>query len=141
MRLTRLRFILLRTFWISLFITIILQLVTYFNEHSSEQIVSTISDENAFWKTIFNQDQHLTDQQRIEFIRNQIEHNEKNVYNWTGVFLDNYARKLVTLNERDSKTTLKERRHTSQQMITQTTIDIFEDTTVRVRKCRLFYCV
>ena len=121
MRLTRLRFILFRTFWISIFVTIFLQLFAHFTETSTSS-----SD-------IFDIDRSLNNEKRIEILRNQMKINEQFETNWTKIFQENYLRRLITLNERDAKTNDKHREETlgQSQRLTQSTINIYEETTVR----------
>ena len=133
MRFTRLRFILVRTFWISIIITILLQLFAHRNETSSS---SSTDDRRDFWTKVFDDDRALTDDQRIDLIRSQTKITDSSETNWTNVLQENFARRLVTLNERDAKTDDKHRVQIAaqSQQLSQSIIHIYEETTVRRAK-------
>jgi len=86
--------------------------------------------EQKFWKKLSNEDKELSDNQRIkqiQLIENQFKNEE---LNWTNIFFDNYKRKLIKINERDSKTTLKYHFQDNQEKISQEIFEIYEETLV-----------
>lgn len=128
MRLTRLCFILRRTFCLSLLITIFLQLFTYFSDESIESPVQS----DPFWTNLFDQDQDLTDEERIKFIQTASNSDTHPQWNWTHLFLENYRRKSKTLEDRDRRTSdkiLEIKSHSSPNLI-PSTIEVYEETTV-----------
>jgi hypothetical protein len=86
--------------------------------------------EQKFWKKLSNEDKELSDNQRIkqiQLIENQFKNEE---LNWTNIFFNNYKRKLIKINERDSKTTLKYHFQDNQEKISQEIFEIYEETLV-----------
>jgi hypothetical protein len=131
-RLSRIRFIVVRACIISFIVILFLQIIAYFNNDNipAHEFDKLLTIEQKFWEKLSNEDKELSNHeriQRIKLIQNQF---EKEELNWTNIFFDSYRRKLVTLNERDSKTTLKYRFEENQQKISQQIFEIYEETKV-----------
>lgn len=145
-RLSRLRFILIRSCIISCIIILYLQIVEYYHNdnNSSNEYNELLTFEQRFWKKISLEDKHLSDIQRIKQIKSIENQLEKNELNWTKIFLDNYQRKLKKLDERNSKTTLKSHFKDNQQNISQEIFQIYEETPVNYIKFiflkNFYYC-
>lgn len=139
-RLSRLRFIIVRSCIISFIIILYLQIVAYYNDNNSpvNEYDELSTFEQRFWKKISKEDQDLSDIQRLDRIK-FIENNfEKDKLNWTKIFLDNYYRKLRKINERDSKTILKSHFKDNQKNISQENFQIYEETLVSCTKLIFF---
>ncbi len=131
-RLSRIRFIIIRSCIISFFIILILQILAYLNNDSTSlnEFDELLPIEQKFWKKLSNEDKELSDNQRIkqiQLIENQFKNEE---LNWTNIFFNNYKRKLIKINERDSKTTLKYHFQDNQEKISQEIFEIYEETLV-----------
>ena len=134
-RLSRIRFLFVRSFIISLTIILFLQLIPLFNNddfqlNSTKKYDAFLRTEKLFWTKLSDQDKDLTDEQRIkqlEIIENQIRRTD---FNWTNIFFDIYARKLSKINERDKKTAYKYRFKDNRQRNSQQNYEIYEETLV-----------
>lgn len=131
-RLSRIRFILIRSFFLSFIILLFLQILTYLKHDN----VSSRNRPNQVLKNeqqLSEEDENLlADDQRIkqiEFIKNQY---EKDELNWTKIFYENYYRKLIKIKERDEKTTLKYHFNENQAKISQDKFQIYEQTLVNL---------
>jgi len=132
-RLSRIRFIVIRSCFLSFIIILFLQIIAYFNHNttvSSNQFDEFLTIEQKFWKKISNEDNDLTNRERIKRIELIEKQFEKEELNWTKILFDSYTRKLLKLNERDSKTTLKYHFQDNQQKISQQIFEIYEETLV-----------
>jgi hypothetical protein len=132
-RLSRIRFIIVRSCFISFIIILFLQIIEYFNHDTipTNEFNEFLTIEQKFWKKISNEDKDLSNKQRIKRIKLIENQFEKEELNWTKILFDNYKRKLQKLNERDSKTTLKYYFKDNQQTISQQKIfQIYEETLV-----------
>lgn len=133
---SRIRLNIIRVLGISLTIVFLLQFVTLLTKNDddgvNENYTGTVGSilAESFWKKISNEDRHLTDQQRVERIQSFENKIIKEKLNWTKIFLDNYARKLLKINERDLQTTYKQRFEEDSKINSQQFYDIFEETLV-----------
>ncbi len=129
LRLSRLRFIVVRSCFISFIIILFLQLLAYFNHddnhpHPSNKLLTI---EQIFWEKIFREDGQLSNEERIKRI--QVIDNKEEL-NWTGIFFDNYRKKLAIFNERNLKTKYKYQFEENQTNISQEIFEIYEETLV-----------
>ncbi|CAF1484679.1 unnamed protein product [Adineta ricciae] len=131
----RLRFILVRSCVISLVIVVILQGFLFVtNElYELQKTKRLLRAEAQFWQELAEEDQGLTDQQRIRQIELIKQSNIGSNINWTKVFSDNYRRKLLRLNERESHNMNKYRFRDIQENVSQDIFDVFEETLVFAR--------
>jgi lipopolysaccharide export LptBFGC system permease protein LptF len=137
LRLARLRFVVVRSCFISIIIILFLQFVAFFNHDDFQSTTknkiddSLSSNEKLFWKKLADEDAHITEKQRIKGIQLNQNQTEKTKLNWKNIFSDIYQRKIAILNERDTKTPYKYRNNKHEQNIQQKTFEIFEETPVR----------
>lgn len=124
LRLSRLRFVLIRSCFLSLSIILFLQIVTLFNH---ENITNKTDQEVSLEQS---SDKDLTDENRLQQIESIDKQFRTKEFNWTSIFLNNYARKLLKINQRDDQTNYKYRFKENQPKIAQTQFDIFEETLV-----------
>ncbi|CAF1221317.1 unnamed protein product [Rotaria sordida] len=132
-RLSRIRFIIIRTCIISLIIILFLQFSTLFNNNDNIQINKydrLLTSEELFWQKLYDEDKNLTDEQRIKQIELINKNFIKKNFNWTKIFFDSYTRKLLKINERDMKTIYKYRFKNNEKNILQENFQIFEETLV-----------
>lgn len=134
LRISRLPFVLVRCCFLSIVLLFIFEIKLFYNHDNSAKKSPM---EISFWQKLYDQDQLLTQTQRVK----QIEIAEKQILktqlNWTTIFYDIYQRKLQRLNQRDARTLYKYRTIEKQENFSQTKFEIFEETPVR-RKY-LFY--
>ena len=128
-RLSRLRFIIVRSCFISFIIIVFLQLVAYFNDDNtprpSKKLLTT---DQILWEKISREDRQLSNEQRIEKIKLRDTGGE---LNWIEIFFDIYWKKLSIFNERNSKTKYKYS-FEIQPTVSQETFEIYEETLVSV---------
>jgi len=104
--------------------------LAYFNHddnhpHPSSNKLLTI--EQIFWEKISREDGQLSNEERIKRI--QVIDNKEEL-NWTGIFFDNYRKKLAIFNERNLKTKYKYQFEENQTNISQEIFEIYEETLV-----------
>ena len=126
-RLSRLRFLLLRSVFCLLFFILILKIRTFFRNDMS---LKTNLMEILYWQEFDNEDRLLSKEQRIEQIESFENQRRKEKINWTMVFYDLYERKLAKLNQRDQNNLYKIRNTNKTQTSPQNSIEIIEETPV-----------
>ncbi|CAF1449764.1 unnamed protein product [Rotaria magnacalcarata] len=131
-RLSRIRFIVVRSCVISFIVILCLQFMESFSNDNSRENSPTVvaTSEELFWRKLSNEDKDLTEEQRIKAIESSDRQTIKRELNWTKIFLDNYARKLLKINERDAQTIYKKRIEKYAKTTSQEKYDIFEETLV-----------
>ncbi|CAF4493016.1 unnamed protein product, partial [Rotaria magnacalcarata] len=129
-RLSRIRFIVVRSCVISFIVILCLQFMESFSNDNSRENSPTVvaTSEELFWRKLSNEDKDLTEEQRIKAIESSDRQTIKRELNWTKIFLDNYARKLLKINERDAQTIYKKRIEKYAKTTSQEKYDIFEET-------------
>jgi hypothetical protein len=128
LRISRLRFVLVRCCFFVIILLFLLELKTFYkNDISSNKNPIEI----LFWEQLNNQDKFLTNEQRIEQIEFIEKLRKKNQLNWTNIFYDIYQRKIEKLHQRDMKNIYKYRIIEHTENIPQKTYEIFEETPVR----------
>ena len=108
LRLARLRFVILRCCIYSILILLFLQILGYFHQKNppSDELENS---EGKFWQKASSEDQSLTDTQRIERIKAIEEQILSDGHNWTNILRENYWKKLLLLNQRDTQNNWKYR--------------------------------
>lgn len=141
-RLSRLRSALYRLGFFSLVILIFFQIRQYFSgDQERFEPITLNSRERSFWLRIIDQDQLVSEEDRLERIRTVIDERRTTTKrNWTSVFEDLYDRKLTTLDERDKTNPYKSRLIQSYSSTLPKTFDIFEETPVRLLFISLNRC-
>ena len=131
-RLPLLRFIIVQGFTISFIIILLFQALSYFNPGNnvpSKGLDPRQIFEEKIRQKFSREDKGLSDDERVERIKLVNNRSDKEV-NWTRIFLANYKKKSVILNDRDLQTIYKSRSKEELQGLPQQTIEIFEETKV-----------
>ncbi|CAF3778380.1 unnamed protein product [Rotaria socialis] len=128
LRISRLRFVLVRCCFLLIILLFLLEIkiFLFYNDNSSKKSPMEIS----FWQQLYEQDQLLTDEQRVKQLESIEQQRMKIEPNWTNIFFNIYRRKLARLDQRDMKTSYKYRTIENRQNFLQTTFEIFEETPV-----------
>jgi len=135
-RLSRIRFIVIRSCVISTFIVLILQLNDLYssnnnNNNSFHPLERLKTAEEKFWEKLLLEDQHLSNADRVHRIKSFEKQFENDNLNWTAIFFESYRRKLSVLQQRDSTSHYKFRfRLENEPNLTQQSFYIYMETPV-----------
>jgi len=128
LRISRLRFVLVRCCFFLIILLFILEIKTFIK---NDILINKNPIEILFWEQLNNQDKFLTNEQRIKQIQLIENQRRKHQFNWTNIFYDMYQRKIEKLHQRDLKNTYKYRIIENIENISQETFEIFEETPVK----------
>ncbi|UJR36727.1 hypothetical protein I4U23_029443 [Adineta vaga] len=128
LRLSRLRFVIVRACFLLIILLFILQIRLSFKKKNFSSTKNPF--EISFWQKLYNLDKLLTNQQKIEQIELLYKQRRRNELNWTSIFYNIYRRKTIKLEEKDMKHTEKHRVIETLPSVSQKIFEIYEETPV-----------